>query len=193
MCSSDLTLALDPDTGWALEGAVGVHVGDLVRLEASLGYGRNALNGNFAQNVQAFVPCGELVSNPCLAPNDDGSMRTFTGFGMAYAGIPTGMLISPYIGAGIGFVRADLGVGTQGRLNADTASRFAIVDAHNTVLGYRATASVSRSFGAAQLSIGYTFTRTGALNLPGRGPLVSFTFDRPMTTHGFNAGVAYKF
>jgi opacity protein-like surface antigen len=165
----------------------------MIRLEASLGYGRNGLNGTFAQNVQAFVPCGETATNPCLAPTVDGRMRSLTGFGMAYVDIPTAVPVTPYIGAGIGFVRTDLDVGTQGRLNSGTTSRFAIIDGADTVLGYRAAAGVARSLGPAEVSLGYTFTRTAALSLPGRGPLVSFTFNRPITTHSFTAGVTYKF
>jgi len=191
--SSTATLKLDPSTGWTLESAVGMHVAPMVRVEASLGYGRNGLGGSFTQNVQAFVPCGETANNPCLSPNVDGKVRTLSGFGMAYVDIPIGVLVTPYVGAGIGFVRADFDVGAQGRLNTGSSGRFSIMDGSDTALGYRATAGISRGIGPAEVSLAYTFTRTDGFNVPGRGPLVNFTFDRPMTMHSFTAGVSYKF
>ena len=81
-------LALNPSVGFVVGGEVGYHVTDALRIEFYLGYARSDLSDAFQQNVQVFVPCGEIANNPCLAPRVDGDIASLSGFGMAYYNLP---------------------------------------------------------------------------------------------------------
>ena len=191
--ASTANLALDPKAGFAVHGAVGYRVNDVLRLEFDLGYGRNDLDGAFQQNVQAFVPCGEIAGNPCLSPNVDGEARTLSGFAMAYYDLPVAGALRPYVGAGVGLLEADVDVGTRATMNAGTVSRFEIINGSDTLMGYRGAVGVVYAMDAVDITFGYTYTLTERMNIPGKGTLVNFDFDRRVTAHTFGAGVSYNF
>jgi len=186
-------LAVNPGVGFVLGGEVGYRLTDSFRFAFDLGYGRNDLTGQFQQNGQVLVPCGELPNSPCLAPNIDGHVANLSGFGMAYYDLPVGGAFKPYLGLGLGLLRADLSVGARATMNNGTVSRFAILDGADTVLGYRGTVGVRYEMGASHLSLGYSYGTTNRLRVPGKGPNVTFDFDRRLTTHAFKAGVTYNF
>ena len=186
-------LALNPDTGFVLGGAVGYRVTDTLRLEFDLSYARNDLSGTFQQNVQAFVPCGEIAGNPCLSPRVDGDVAAISGFGMAYYDLPVMGRLKPYLGIGVGFVNADLDVGARATMNSGTVSRFAIFNTSDTLIGYRGAVGVAYDLGGVDLTLGYTYTLTDRMDVPGKGTLVSFTYNRRLTTHAVSAGVTYNF
>jgi len=140
-------LALDPDVGFVINGAVGYRFNDAIRLEFDLGYGRNDLTGAFQQNVQVLVPCGEITSAPCLDPDVNGEIATLSGFATAYYDLPVAGPLKPYVGAGIGLVEADMNVGTRAALNSGAVSRYAIIDGADTLLGYRALLGVNYDLG----------------------------------------------
>jgi opacity protein-like surface antigen len=191
--STTANLGLDPDTGYAINGAIGYGLGNGIRLELDLGYGGNDIKGTFQQNVQAFVPCGEFANNPCLDPNVNGDIGALSGFAMAYYDFPNIGRLMPYAGIGVGFVNVDLDVGARATMNDGPVSRFAIIDGSDTVIGYRGTVGLKYDFGLADVSVGYTYTATDWMNVPGRGTLVNFDFDRRVSAHTLAAGVSYQF
>jgi len=191
--ASTANLALDPETGFAVNGAVGYRVNDGLRLEFDLGYTRGDLGGAFQQNVQALVPCGEIEGNPCLGPDVDGDARTLSGFAMAYYDLPVTGALRPFVGAGVGLLEADLNVGTRATMNAGTVSRFEIINGSDTLMGYRGSAGVTYAMKAVDITFGYTYTLSERMKIPGRGALVNFDFDRRMKAHTFSAGVSYNF
>jgi opacity protein-like surface antigen len=186
-------LNLDPDVGVAVTAALGYRLAAPLRLEAQLGYGHNNLNGTFQQNVQVLVPCGTIAGQPCLAPNVTGNMDTFTGFLMGYYDLPQIGQLKPYAGVGVGFVTVDMDVGSVGTMNDGTRARFAILDRNDTTVGYRGTVGFAYDMGPVDLTLGYTYTFTDKLDMPGRGPNVSFNFDKRLHTHTISAGVVYNF
>jgi len=186
-------LTLDPSAGWTINGAVGYRFTEALRVEFDWGYGQNNLKGRFQENVQVAVPCGEVANNPCLSPTVDGEVTSLTGFGMAYYDLPVQGPLKPYLGLGIGFVEADFDVGARASMNNGTVSRFAVMDNSDTVLGYRGTVGVAYDIGAADLSVGYSYTTTARMSVPGQGTFVPFAFNRRLTAHTWTAGVTYNF
>ena len=190
---STADLSLDPATGFGVSGALGYRFADSLRIEAELGYGRNDLAGTFQQNVQAFVPCGEIAGNPCLDPKVDGKIGAVSGFAMAYYDFPEVGRLRPYAGLGLGFVNVNLDVGARASMNDGVRSRFDIIDGSDTVMAYRGMVGLAYELGAAAVTVGYGYTFTDRMNVPGRGPLVSFDFDRRFKAHALNVGVTYRF
>lgn len=186
-------LALNPEAGFALGGALGYGVTKSLRVELDLGYGRNTLTGSFQQNVQVFIGCGELPSSPCLNPDVDGDVATIGGFAMVYYDPPVEGRLKPFIGAGVGFVSVALDVGTGARMNNGTLSRYDIIDSSDSRLGYRGTLGVAYDLGGVELMLGYSYAMTDRLEMPGKGTYVSFTFDQRATSHAINAGARYRF
>jgi len=191
--ASTANLALNPAAGFVVGGAAGFHVTDDLRLELDLSYARNDLVGRFQQNVQAFVPCGQVAGNPCLSSRVDGDIASTSGFGMAYYDLPVIGPLKPHLGLGVGLVSVDMGVGASATMNNGTASRFTVIDGSNTLLGYRGDIGVAYDLGDIDLTLGYTYTLTDRLGVAGKGTLVSFDFDRRPTTHAISAGVSYEF
>ena len=186
-------LNLDPSTGIAVSGALGYRLADPFRVELELGYANNNLGGSFVQNVQVIIPCGTIPGQPCLAPGVSGDIGAFSGFAMAYYDLPVLGNLKPYAGVGLGFVNVNLDVGSVGTMNDGTRSRFAIIDNSDTVMGYRGTLGVAYEMGPVDLTLGYTYTFTDHINVPGKGTYVTFNFDRRVNAHTINAGVVYKF
>lgn len=190
---STANLSLNPGTGWVLDGALGYHFSDLLRAEVDAAYGMNNLKGRFQENVATLVACGNTASFPCLSPDVTGDIKTLSAFGMGYVDFPFGALFKAYIGAGIGIVRVDANVQTRASLNNGTVSRFDIIDANISVMAYRGKVGFTIPIVLADVDVGYSYTITNKLSLPGRGANVSFIFDRRMTTHSLTAGVIYRF
>ena len=186
-------LNLNPDTGIAASGAIGYRVLDPLRVELELGYSHNNVTGAFQQNVLVFVGCGTIPGQPCLAPTVNGDIEAVSGFAVAYYDFPSIGSLKPFAGIGLGFVNANVDVGTVATMNDGTRSRFAILDGSDTVLGYRGTLGVAYDIGPVDLTLGYTYTFTDRMNLPGKGTYVTFNFDRRIKTHTINAGVVYNF
>ncbi len=186
-------LSLDSQTGWVLEGALGYHLSDLLRAEVAVSYGMNNLRGRFQENVVTIAACGNTPSFPCLSPDVTGDINTLGAFGMGYVDLPFGILFKPYLGAGLGLIRVDANAQSRASMNNGTVSRFDIIDANNSVLAVRGKVGFTTSVGLADVDVAYSFTVTDKLSLPGRGPNVTFTFDRRMTTHSLTAGVTYRF
>jgi opacity protein-like surface antigen len=191
--ASTANLSLDPSAGWALNGALGYSFGNGLRTEIDFGYGRNSLSGQFQENVQFAIPCGTVPSNPCLSPNVDGRAASISGFGMLLYDLPVQGPLRPYAGVGLGLVNVAMDVGARASMNNGTVSRHAILDASDTVIGYRGTLGVSYELGRTDLLLGYTYSSTARMDVPGRGAFVSFEFDRRYTAHTLSAGVRLKF
>jgi opacity protein-like surface antigen len=112
---------------------------------------------------------------------------------MAYYDFPAIGGLRPYAGLGIGVVDIDLDVGTRATMNDGPVSRFAIIDGSDTVVGYRGTVGLAYDVGAADLTLGYTYTFTDRPSIAGRGTHVAFDFDRKLNTHAVSAGLVYRF
>lgn len=186
-------LSLNPKAGWGVNGALGYSFGNGLRTELELGYGRNSLSGRFQENVQVTVPCGTVPSSPCLSPDVDGRAAALSGFGMLLYDLPVQGPLRPYAGLGVGLVNVDMDVGTRATMNNGTVSRHAILNASDTVFGYRGTLGVSYGLGRTDLLFGYTYSSTARMNVPGRGAFVAFDFNRRYTAHTLSAGVRLKF
>ena len=182
-------LNLNPKTGWMAGGLLGYRLLDFFRLEFDLAYTANELNGTFQQNVQAFVPCGEFLGNPCLDPTVDGDIDTLTGFAMAYYDFSMIGKVRPYVGVGVGFVDINLDVDARAALNDGPVSRFSIIGESDTVIGYRGSLGLAYTVGAANLTLGYTYSSTARPAFAGHGTLVSFSFDRKINNHAVATGL----
>ncbi len=184
-------LNMDAKNGYVVSGALGYQLPGPFRLAFNLDYGHNDLSGYFSQNVFTLVPCG--ASTPCLDQNANGDVSTLSGFGMAYVDLPVSMVLTPYVGLGVGFVNTDFDVGTRATLNSGTASRFDILKSTDTVLGYRGAVGLSYDLGAIDLTADYSYTMTQRVGIAGKGTLTSFTFDPRIKVHTLRAGVTYSF
>lgn len=190
---STANVSLNPRTGWALEGALGYHFTDIILTEVTVGYSQHNLSGRFQENVLTIAACGNTASFPCVSPDVTGDTSALDAFAMGYLELPLGALIQPYVGAGIGIVRVDVNAHSRGSLNNGTVSQFDIINADQSVLGYRGKVGLTFPVGLGDVDVAYSYTVTDKLSLPGRGPNVSFTFDQRMKTHGLTAGVTYRF
>lgn len=186
-------LNIDPKAGIAVRGGLGYRLTEPLRIELSLGYSHNNLNGGFQQNVQVIIPCGTIPGQPCLNPNVDGNIDGFSGFLNGYYDFPAIGALKPYAGIGVGFVSADFDVGADGLMNDGTRSRFAILDESDTVVGYRGTLGAAYPVGPVDLTLAYTYTFTDRVNVAGRGTYVNFNFDKRVNTHTINVGAVYRF
>lgn len=191
--STTANLSLNSSAGWAVNGALGYRFGGGLRTEFELGYGRNSLSGQFQENVQLAIPCGTVPSSPCLSPNVNGRASALSGLGMLLYDLPVRGPLRPYAGVGAGLVNVDMDVGTRAMMNNGTFSRFDILNASDTVFGYRGTLGVSYGLGNTDLTFGYTYSSTARMNVPGRGAFVAFDFNRRYTAHTLSAGVRLKF
>jgi outer membrane autotransporter protein len=78
--------------GYYMQGAIGYDYG-MFRSELELSYRRNDVDGHELN--------GAALGNP------GGDAESFAGMLNGYIDIPTGTVVTPYIGAGIGFARVD--------------------------------------------------------------------------------------
>ncbi|NBX67249.1 MAG: porin family protein [Proteobacteria bacterium] len=78
--------------GYSVQGAVGYDYG-MFRSELELSYRRNDVDGHTRNGV--------TLGNP------GGDSESFAGMINGYVDIPTGTVVTPYVGAGVGFARVD--------------------------------------------------------------------------------------
>ena len=113
---------LDYDSGWGIGGALGRTYGDW-RLEGELGYRASDIGGFEVQDVMvevrpSIIPLtpevrGPFVERALAALNDEdnvritGRARLLTATLNLYYDLPVEWTIRPYVGAGVGLVRAD--------------------------------------------------------------------------------------
>jgi len=186
-------LSLDPGTAWTVGGAVGYRFAQPVRLELSVDYLDGSLKGAYSESG-VFVPCGTFPAQPCLGPGVEGDLNAWSGFAMGYYDLDLGNRLTPYVGAGVGLVRAGLDVETTARLNVGTSSEFDIIDDNDTELGYRVAAGVAYDIPGGQVDVGYTYTTTNRPSYAGKGSGVpSFTFNRRLSAHAVKAGMRFGF
>lgn len=196
MTFNDATTAdldLDGGSGFTFGGSLGYGFGNGFRTELDVARSQADLDGTFQENVQVFVPCGEISNSPCLNGTVDGEYEGLSAFAMAYYDFAAGSSISPYIGLGIGLLDADLEATTPGALNDATTIDFALLDGSDTELAYRIAAGVGYDVGAFDILLDYSWTRSGKLALAGQGAFTTFGFDKRVNAHSFTLGVRYAF
>lgn len=186
-------MELDSGSGLTFGGALGYRFGSGFRAELDVAHTSVDMDGVLTENVQAFIPCGETPSNPCLDPDIDGDYNGLSGMAMAYYEFSTGSALTPYIGVGIGLVDVDLEAETIGNLNDGTSSEFAILDGSDSEFAYRLAAGLAYDIGAFDLTADYAYTRTGRVALDGRSAYTTFTFDRRAEVHAFTVGARLSF
>ncbi len=189
--TADLTL--NGGSGLIFGGALGYSFGNGFRTELDVARSSADLDGALTENVQAFVPCGETPSNPCLDPDIDGDYTGWSGMAMAYYEFSTGSALMPYIGVGVGLVDVDLEAETIGRLKDGASSEFAIVDGSDSEFAYKLAAGAAYDIGAFDITLDYSYLRTGRVALDGRSAYTSFIFDRRANVHSFTVGARAAF
>lgn len=186
-------LDLDGGTGLTFGGALGYRFGSGFRAELDLGYSEASVDGTFQENVQAFVPCGEISNSPCLDGTVDGDYQGLSAMAMAYYDFATGAQITPYVGLGIGLIDADLEATTPGALNDAGTIEFDLLDGSDTELAYRLAAGLNYDAGSFDVLLDYSWTRSGRLALAGQGAFTTFAFDRRVNAHAFTLGARFTF
>ncbi len=183
-------LALDPKTGWAIEGGAGFRMESGLRLGLEGGYQRNRLRGSFSQT--ATGACGSAAV-PCLTGDVRGHIAAPSLFAMAHYDVPITDRLSLGLGAGVGAQRIDLNAYTTG-VSGGLGNRFTLIDAEDTVFAWRGGAELAYNRGTrTDLTVGYKYTHSAKPTMAGRGAYTPFTFSDNMATHAFTAGVRLAF
>lgn len=164
-----------------------------LRLEADFARSEANFDGVFRENVQVFVPCGEISGSPCLDGTVDGEYEGLSAIAMAFYDFNTGSALRPYIGAGVGVLDVDLEATTPGALNAGATTPFALVDGSSTELATRVAAGVAYDAGMFDVTLGYSWTRSGRANLGGQGAFTTFGFAPRVNVHSFTLGARINF
>lgn len=164
-----------------------------LRLEADIALSEADLDGTFQENVQVFVPCGEISNSPCLDGTVDGEYEGLSAIAMAYYDFDTGSALTPYIGAGLGLIDVELEATTPGALNDGPTTPFALVDGSSTELATRLAAGVAYDAGSFDVTLGYSWTRSGKADLGGQGAYTTFAFDPRVNVHSFTLGARVNF
>lgn len=186
-------LDLDGGSGFTFGGSLGYAFGNGFRTELDVARSQADFDGTFQENVQTFVPCGEISNSPCLDGTVDGEYEGLSAFAMAYYDFATGSALTPYVGLGIGLLDADLEATTPGALNDTATIDFALLNGSDTELAYRLAAGVGYDAGAFDILLDYSWTRSGKLALAGEGAFTTFGFDKRVNAHSFTLGVRYAF
>lgn len=186
-------LDLKGGSGLTFGGAIGVKTGTGFRAELDLTLSEADLDGTFVENVQVFVPCGEISMSPCLDGRVDGEFEGRSAFAMGFYEFDTGNALSPYIGAGLGLYEVEIEATTPGALNDADTIEFVLLDDSDSKLAYRLAAGFAYDVGAFDITADYSWTRTGKSSLDGQGAFVTFDYDRRATVHQFTIGARYSF
>jgi len=186
-------LDLDGGSGVTYGAAFGYAFGTGLRIEADIARSEADLDGTFQENVQAFVPCGEISNSPCLDGTVDGEYEGLSAIAMAYYDFNTGSALTPYIGAGLGLIDVELEATTPGALNDGPTTPFALVDGSSSELATRLAAGVAYDAGSFDLTLGYSWTRSGKADLGGQGAYTTFAFDPRVNVHSFTLGARVSF
>jgi opacity protein-like surface antigen len=190
---STADLDLDGGSGLTFGGAAGYAFDNGFRTEIDLSLSEADFDGTFTENIQVFVPCGEISGSPCLDGRVDGEYEGLSAMAMAYYDFSTGSALTPYVGIGLGLIDTELEATTSGTLNAGSTSDFVLLDGSDTELAYRVAAGLSYDLGAVDLTADYSWTRTGRLSLDGQGAFTTFGFNNRVNVHSFTLGVRYAF
>lgn len=191
--ASTADLDLDGGSGFTFGGSLGYAFGNGFRTELDLSRSEADLDGVFQENVQVFVPCGEISNSPCLDGTVDGDYEGLSAFAMAFYDFAPGSDFTPYLGFGIGLLDAEIEAFTPGALNDAATIDFALLDDSDTELAYRLAAGVGYDAGAFDILLDYSWTRSGKLALAGQGAFTTFGFDKRVNAHSFTLGVRYAF
>ncbi len=187
-------LAINPRTGWSLQGGVGYRFDAPLRVELQAGYQHSNVRATYRELVQVTIPCGTVPAQPCLDPNVTGSVKGPSVFAMGYYDLPLGDRLTLSLGAGVGAQRVDVELRTIARMNSGTSSQFSIVDAGDTVFAGRGAAELAYNVGPVDLTVGYSFTRTGKATLPVKGAYIpTSSFSDNLSTHQITGGVRFTF
>ena len=186
-------LDLNGGSGLAYGAAIGFAAGNGFRGELDFILSEADIDGTFVENVQAFVPCGEISISPCLDGRVDGEFEGFSGMAMGFYEFSTNSGFAPYVGAGLGFTEVEIEATTPGTLNDAGTVEFVLLDDSDTKLAYRLAAGFAYDVGAFAVTADYSWTRTNKTSLEGRGAFVTFDYDGRATVHQFTIGVRYAF
>lgn len=135
--STDTNYKVDPDVGFLLGGAVGLHLDrwlNGLRAELEASYRRNNLGGHWSQDSFFFGPTGGPI---------DGRMSTFALMANVWYDINLDSKFKPYLGGGAGWART--------KVDGVLAETFGVLGGQST------TFSVERSGFAFQLGAGVNY------------------------------------
>lgn len=186
-------LDLDGGSGLTFGGAVGVKTRSGFRAEIDLTLSEADLDGGFVENVQVFVPCGEISQSPCLDGRVDGEFEGRSAFAMGFYEFDTGSAFTPYIGGGLGLYDVEIEATTAGALNDADTIEFVLLDDSDSKLAYRLAAGFAYDVGAFDVTADYSWTRTGKSSLDGQGAFVTFDYESRANVHQFTVGARYFF
>ena len=187
-------LVVDHSTGGMVQGVVGYRLVAPFRIELQAEYFKNNTTGTFRENIQAFIPCGELSGNPCFLGDVRATLQGPAVFAMGFYNMALAPILSLQLGGGVGMQRTDMHVHISGRMNnPSTPRRYDLINSAETVFAARVAAQLALTFRDVDLTLGYSFTRTARPELQGRGAYVPFVFDVPMSRHAILGGVRLPF
>lgn len=186
-------LDLDGGSGFTYGAAFGYAFESGLRLEADIARSEADLDGTFQENVQAFIPCGESPSNPCLDGTVDGEYEGLSAIAMAYYDFNTRSALTPYIGVGLGLIDVELEATTPGALNDGPTTPFDLVDGSSTELATRLAAGLAYDAGTFDMTADYSWTRAGRADLGGQGAFTTFGFAPRANVHSFTLGARVSF
>ena len=192
----------DPDTadvnlnggsGLSFGAAVGYSTGIGFRAQLDFNLSEADVNGTFVENVQVFIPCGELSRSPCLDGRVDGEFKGRMAMAMGFYDFATDNALRPYIGAGVGLADVKLQAATPGTLNDAGRIEFSLIDGSDTKLAYRLATGFAFDVGTFSVIAGYSLTQTDRTSLTGQGSYVTFDYNRRARIHHFTVGARYVF
>lgn len=158
----------DPEDGYNLSAAMGYDYG-MLRSEIELGYRRN--------NVETHKLNGAVLATP------DGKGTSVSAMVNGYVDIPTGTVITPYVGAGIGFARVD----AKGYGSAGTD----FLDDGDTSFAYQAMTGLDFAFDDA-LSV-YAEYKYFVVDNVNMRTIAGNNSDLDYTNHTVGVGLRYNF
>lgn len=156
------------DDGYLVQGAVGYDYG-MVRSEVELSYRRNEVDGHQFN--------GAALANP------GGDATSFAGMVNGYVDIPTGTIVTPYVGLGVGFARVDAdGYDTSGT---------DFLDDGETAFAYQGMAGLD--FAIDDTLSFYTEYKYFAVDNLETRTVAGNSSDLDYDNHAFTAGLRYSF
>lgn len=146
--------------------------------DSALGFSA-ALGYKLPYNLRAEAEASYRDNNNVLAvptlPGTaflDGTVKSFAGMANGYVDIPTGTVVTPYVGAGVGMARVDM-------------------DGAETLFAYQGMAGISLDV-SPQTSFVLGYKYFASEDLKGSDPTIG-SLETPYATHNIELGLRYQF
>src|SRR4051812_42927694 len=169
------------DSGYSLTGALGMRLDPRVRLEVELADHRQHINSFFVK-IGIVRPSGPIFPNVDTPAR--GSFDFSTLFANLIVDVPSGTRVTPFIGGGVGVVRAKFN-------GIDIGADKNRIDDSATALGAQILVGVSAPL-SSNLDLLFSYRYTGNVtNLDLPNVQRTDRFDYRYQTHSFLIGLRY--